>query len=413
MPFFRKDDVIMASIRKRGGSYQITVSNGRDITGKQIIETVTFQPDPSKTDKQNQKALERFAMDFEDKVKNGKYLDGEKITFQEFSERWLKEYARIQLEATTTDVYERLIDTHINPAIGHLKIAKVQPAHLNKLYSEMLNQRKDGKEGGYSPTTIKRVHAVTSSIMSTAVQWNIITDNPCERVRPPKQTRNADDVQFFTPEQSEAFLGALDAETRAGTIHLQHNIFFQLALFCGLRRGEAVALLWSDIDLKENTVSITKSTGLVHGKPYTKPPKNKTSVRTIAVPIHIMALLKRYRIEYNTYRMSIGNQWEGGESLFIQWNGLQMYPSTPYGIFKNILHRYNESHEEKLPDIPLHGLRHTSATLLISQNIDIRTVSNRLGHAQTSTTMNIYSHSLQKKDEAAADTLESLLIKKA
>ena len=194
--------------------------------------------------------------------------------------------------------------------------------------------------------------------MSTAVQWNIITENPCERVRPPKQTRNTNDVQFFTPEQSEAFLGALDAETKAGIIHLQHNIFFQLALFCGLRRGEAVALLWSDIDLKENTVSITKSTGLVHGKPYTKTTKNHTSVRTIAVPRHIIALLKRYRIEYNTYRMSIGNQWEGGDFLFIQWNGLQMYPSTPYGIFKKILRRYNETHEETLPDIPLHDLRH-------------------------------------------------------
>lgn len=249
-------------------------------------------------------------------------------------------------------------------------------------------------------------------MLSTAVQWNILTDNPCERVRPPKQSRNSNDIQFFTPQQSEAFLSELDAETRDGTIQLQHNIFFQLSLFCGLRRGEAIALLWSDIDFENGTLCISKSTGIVKGRPYTKAPKNQTSIRTIAIPEHLIRMLKRYRLEYNTYRLSIGDQWKGKEYLFIQWDGLQMYPSTPYGIFKKILHRYNKSHTDQLPDIPLHGLRHTSATLLISQNIDVRTVSNRLGHAQTSTTMNIYSHSLQKMDSKAADSLEELLIRK-
>lgn len=100
--------------------------------------------------------------------------------------------------------------------------------------------------------------------------------------------------------------------------------------------------------------------------------------------------------------------------LFIQWNGTQMHPSTPYHVFRKIISRYNAAlpeGEEPLPPIPLHGLRHTSATLLISQNVDVRTVSSRLGHAQTSITMNIYAHSLKKTDEKSADTLESLLIK--
>lgn len=407
----------MASIRKRGKNYQITVSNGRDIYDKQILETTTWTPDPNKTDKQNQRALERFVMNFEDKVKNGKYLDGEKVTFQDFSDRWLGEYASIQLESTTVDIYRMLLHTHIIPAIGHIKLSKVQPTHLNKLYADMLAERKDGKSGGYSPTTIKRCHAVTSSIFSAAVQWNIVTDNPCERVKPPKQARNSSDVKFFTVEQTEEFLAELDEQTRQGCIRLQHNIFFQLSLFCGLRRGETVALLWSDIDMDNKTVSITKSTGIVNGKPYTKAPKNHTSERTISVPDHIIRLLKRYRLEYNTYHLSIGDKWQTRpdreEYLFIRWDGSQMFPSTPYQVFKDILHRYNTTHTEPLPDIPLHGLRHTSATLLISQNIDVRTVSNRLGHAQTSTTMNIYSHSLQKKDEAAAQTLETLLVKKS
>ncbi|WP_281532696.1 tyrosine-type recombinase/integrase [Anaerocolumna aminovalerica] len=117
--------------------------------------------------------------------------------------------------------------------------------------------------------------------------------------------------------------------------------------------------------------------------------------------------------------MSLGDQWLGCEgknwqdnnNIFIQWNGKQMNISTPYQTFKDIIHKYNSTVEDeslKLPNIPLHGLRHTSATVLISEDVDVRTVSARLGHAQTSTTMNIYAHSLKESDKKAADKLDRL-----
>lgn len=403
----------MASIRKRGKGYQITVSNGRDINDKQIIETTTWIPDPDKTEKQNQKSLEAFAIDFERRVKSGMFLQGEKISFQEFSERWMQDYATMQLEDTTTATYRMLLDTHILPAIGHLKLSKIQPLHMNKLYKEMSEHRSDGKDGGYSPTTIKRVHALISSILSTAVQWNIILANPCERVKPPKQLRDISDIHYFSEEETIAFLQFLEAGTATGEIKLQYNIFYQLAIFCGLRRGESIALLWSDIDFEAKTVSITKSTSIVNGKGITKTPKTKTSIRTISVPDHIIGMLLRYREEYENYQYTIGTMWIGEDHIFIQWDGSQMYPSTPSAMFRKLIHKYNATHEDKLPDIRLHDLRHTSATLLIGQNVDVRTVSNRLGHAQTSTTMNIYAHALKKKDLAAAEALENLLIKRA
>ena len=401
----------MASIRKRGNSYQIIVSNGRRADGSQIVETATFTPDPKRTEKQNQKALEKFVFEFEEKVKSGKFLDGEKMTFQAFADTWLSDYALQHLEPTTIDIYKKLLHVHIIPAIGSLKLARIQPSHLNKLYNSMLQERKDGRPGGYSPTTIKRVHALISSIMNTALRWNVVLENPCERVSPPKQTRDTNDIKFFTLEESSVFLDAVDIALAAGRIHLQHKVFFHLALFCGLRRGELVALTWPDFDFKRNTVSITKSTGLVDGKPYTKAPKNKTSVRTVSVPESVMMLVRSYQKEQYRLRLSLGSYWKGDNYLFIQADGKQMYPSTPYSVFKDVIHRHNQTagDAEQLPEIPLHGLRHTSATLLISQNVDVRTVSGRLGHAQTSTTMNIYSHQLQSMDEKAAGTLENLL----
>lgn len=148
----------------------------------------------------------------------------------------------------------------------------------------------------------------------------------------------------------------------------------------------------------------------------TKSPKNKSSIREITIPGPIIDLIKKYHTEQLEYKLSIGDQWKGDNYVFIQWNGTQMHLATPYGTFKDINRKYNSTIKDdskKIPDIPMHGLRHTSATLLISENVDIRTVSARLGHAQTSTTMNIYAHSLKKSDEKASDALGNILIKRA
>lgn len=429
----------MASIRKRKNTYQITVSNGRDAQGKQILETATFIPDPQKTDKQNQKALEKFAFEFEEKVKSGKYLDGEKLTFKDYVEIWFNDYGYTHLEEATIHLYKHLLQKHIIPEIGHLKLSKILPAHLNKLYNVLNTERKDGKPGGYAAKTIKHVHNTISVLYASAVKWNIVTDNPCERVEPPKMTPTRDKLKYFTIEQTATFLSLLNkdyttickaheriddtgktyhvadySETRS--IPTQFRLFYQMALFCGLRRGELIALEWSDLDFTDNSVNITKSTTCVNGKPITKTTKTNSSIRKISVPASVMALAKEYEKEQLQYRLTLGSQWQGNNYIFIQWNGCQMHPDTPYKTFKRIIKRYNSSIKnecEMLPDIPLHGLRHTSATLLISQNVDVKTVSNRLGHAQTSTTMDIYSHALKKMDEQAAIVLDDLLVKKA
>lgn len=405
------DKITMASIRKRGNSYQITVSNGRDNTGKQVLETATFKPDLSKTQKQQQKDLEAFVIDFERKVKNGKFLDGEKVTFQEFAHIWLEDYAKQHMEETTRHIYKLNLETHVIPEIGHLRLSKIQPSTLNRLYNNMLQMRTDGKKGGYSTATIKYIHAIISSIFCTAIKWNVLLDNPCTRVTPPKQTKNISDIKYFTLKQTEEFLNEIETEVQAGILNLQYKVFYHMALFCGLRKGELLALKWSDIDFNKNTVSITKSTGIAGKKVITKSPKNKSSIREISIPASVVSILKQYKKEQAEYRLSIGDKWIGEDYIFIQYSGKQMSISIPYATFKKIILNYNKKANQPLPNIPLHGLRHTSATLLISQNIDVKTVSSRLGHSQTSTTMNIYSHALKKMDEQAADTLENLFYK--
>ena len=407
----------MPNITKRGNAYRIRVSNGRDASGKQIIETATFHPDPNRTEKQNQKALQQFALDFERKVKSGNYLEGEKITFSEFVDKWRTLYAKEQLQDTTVEFYDFLLKKHILPAIGNVKLAQLRPAHLIAFYDDLSHkikpQKGDGDPATYSTTTVRRCHACISSILQTAVYWNVITENPCKRVQAPRTAQATDDVKHFTPEQASAFLEALDAFLDAGKIQLQHVLLFHLALFCGLRRGELVALTWDDLDFDQKQVSVSKSAAVVNGEIVNKVPKNKSSYRLVSVPASVITLARKYKSEQQQYRLSIGSKWAGSNFIFIQWNGEQMYPSTPYTVFKRVLRQYNEGKDpaDQLPLIPFHGLRHTSATLLISQNIDVKTVSGRLGHAQTSTTMNIYSHALRTKDQGAAETLEDLFYK--
>lgn len=423
----------MASIRKRGNTYQIVVSNGRDMNGKQLIETATFTPDPEKTDKQNEKALQLFAMEFEKKVKDGKCFSGQRMTYSSYIDIWMKDYAEKQMEQTSYERCESALRTIILPALGHMKLSAIKPLHIQKLYDSMLKNgyEKNGKQYSYNPNTVKRVHQIISSSLNTAVYWQLIEDNPCKRVKPPKVEKQVD-VKHFTLEQAQAFLEYLDEPytiTYRGrqkhdgspsdqyheerSIPLQFRVFFNIALTSGCRRGEMLALKWDDVDYAHNTVEIRKSAARVKEGIIIKAPKTFSSNRIVTLPADCMKLLKRLEIQQKEYRLQVGEYWKGEGHIFTQDDGSIMDISTPNKVFKKIIRRYNEdiNHQEKLPEITLHGLRHTSATLLIAQNIDVKTVSGRLGHSETSTTMNIYAHSLAKRDEEAAASLDILFKK--
>ena len=440
----------MASIKKiegaRGVKYKVTVSNGYDSAGHKIRKTATFAPDPQRTERQNQKALERFAFEFENAVISGTYYDGDNMTVKALSDKWLSEYAEEVLTPKTVENYTHLLNRFILPVIGHLKIAKIKPLHIQSLLKHLKNDdvRLDGKTGGLGGATVKKCYNVLSKMFTCAVQWGLLADNPCQRVAAPKIERQNKD-NFFTPEQAVIFLDALEREythtykahrriddtgkpytveayTETRKVPLQFQVFFNIALFGGLRCGEVLALTWKEIDFKNKSVTVARSVSYVNHTVIVKEPKTKTSRRTITMPDCVMRLLHKLKLEQNKLRLSLGTYWNNEEGfLFTQDTGKLLFYSTPYAKFKQIIRKYNEdiqadtalTEEEKkartLPDITLHGLRHTSATLLISENIDTRTVSARLGHAQASTTLNIYAHAIKARDEIAANTLENML----
>ena len=197
------------------------------------------------------------------------------------------------------------------------------------------------------------------------------------------------------------------------TMPEQLRILFNLAVFSGLRKGEMLALQWSDIDFENSTVSVTKAAAVVDGKQVCKAPKTKNSRREVSIPRFLTDRLHNLMVEQTKNKESLGAYWKGNNWLFTQSDGSMMSYSTPYATFQDAIDRYNADKEpgDQLPHIPFHGLRHTSATLLIAAHQDVRTVSNRLGHAQASTTMNIYAHALKENDRTASNALENMLCK--
>ncbi|MDR0326565.1 MAG: site-specific integrase [Oscillospiraceae bacterium] len=406
----------MASVTKRGDSYRIAVSNGYRTDGKKIVHTKTWTPLPNMTARQIEKELERVKVEYENAVKRGQAMS-DNTTLAAFADKWLAEHVDKQLQETTAESYRHELKTKILPALGHMRLDAIQPMHVMAFIDQMGEDgiRIDKKPGGYSHRTVKYQYDILSSLMQSAVYWQVIQANPCERVKPPaRKDAGQQKPKHFSDEQTGLFLSLIGNEP------LKYQLLAYLGVYVGSRRGEVLALKWSDMDLDAGEISIEKQHAYLPGKGiFTKDTKTGGSVRAVSIPASVTALLKQHKIQQLEQRMKIGDQWEDHNLIFTTWCGRPMATATPRQWMTKFVTRHNAriavaddlTPKEKtaltLPLISYHGLRHTSATLLITEGVDIKTASARLGHAQVSTFTDVYSHFLKSTDRAAADKLEN------
>lgn len=455
----------MATVRKRGNAYEIRVSCGYDVYGKQIVRTTRWTPSPGMTARQEKKELERQTILFEERCRTGQVLDGS-IRLSAFAERWFREYASIHLKANTLAHYGHLW-RRIEPALGHLRLDKIQAHHLNAFYLNLLEDgirddtllrcenfkaelHRRGVTGVWlaeqtglgirtiyalnrgccvkpdtaakickalgctlaglfhpskdtqqlSANTVQHYHKFLSTLFHTAVKQGLLASNPCQRADPPRP--DAHEPIYLDETQAVQLIEALEREP------LQYRVMIFLLLDSGMRRGELLGLEWKDIHFETSTIHICRNSIYLPGKGiFTETPKTQKSIRTIKLPVESMEMLRQYHTWQLKERLRLGDQWQDCDRLFTKWNGTPMHPSTVTGWFSSFAKR------AKLPDgISIHSLRHTNATLLIAAGTNIRTVSARLGHAQTSTTTDIYAHAIQSADAAAAETIGSIVHRK-
>lgn len=475
----------MAAIEKRGeNSYRLTVSCGYDKEGKQIVKRKTINLNHIKPNKQQEEAEKQFIL-FKDEVEKGLFLDSGKITFEDFINKWLKDYAEHELAPKTLFSYKDILKSRIIPALGHIKLNKLQPTHLNEFYNNLresgirldkkytptkdydniisnsgitikdlaakakiqyrtIKNIKPGnnvtaatankicevlkvnidtmfdeveKAGALSERTILYHHRIISSILTSAVQWQFILNDPALRVKPPKVERK--EARHFELDQVEYILQLIDDEP------IKYKAMVYLCLFGGMRAGELNGLEWSDLDFDNEVLRIRQASQYLPGQGiFTKSTKNESSERLISLPDTVIAVLRQYKLWQNGVKADLDNLWVDSDRIFTKRNGEPIFPQTLGKWFSKFIKKHNDTimKDNNIPDkdkekylldtVNFHGLRHTSASLLIGEGMDVAAVSKRLGHAEPSTTLKIYTHALQRADREAANKLENLFNKK-
>ena len=390
------------SIEKRGkNSYRLTVSEGFDLNGKPMIHRKTVHG----TKKDAEVELAKFVTE----VQNGLVIDGKSLKFSEFTEIWKRDYGSKELAPSTYKRYCRMLETRLLPYFGHFYINKIKPTDIMKFYDLLEKDtqlvRKKGNNGSktkkpLSGKTILEHHRLLRAMLHKAVYWQLIVANPAERVQPPKARKPK--RRSYDDEQTKILLENLELLSSEDT---KYKVAIILTVFTGVRLGELMGLEWQDIDFKNGIISINRSSQYLSDiGVFTKVPKTESSIREIAIPEFIISLLEEYKLWYEEQKSIYGELWMNSDRLFVQADGKPMHPSTISKWFVKYVGQIG------LPVINFHGLRHTNASLLVAQNIDIAVISARLGHAQISTTLDFYVHPLLSHNRKAGYALENLLL---
>jgi integrase len=305
---------------------------------------------------------------------------------------WLDEQVRFgHLQATTVQWYKygarRLV-----AELGRVKLSCVGKRELRGMLARCI-------EAGDSDAIIRQLRTSTRSVLALAVESDILTSDPSgfmtgrNAPRPLRQSVNA--VKSWSASEAQAFLQHVIGDAL--------EALWIVLLGSGLRRGEALALRWDDVDFEGRTVSVSRSLTMQEEGPTMKDPKTKTSTRTISVGRSLIEVLQAHRRRQAQDRLA-SDEWDNGEGLiFTNSTGGRLRPDYVTPRLKKLVA------EARLPWIRLHGLRHTMASLALQNGVDIATVSERLGHANTRITAQIYLHGSKETDRAAADALDAAL----
>lgn len=452
----------MATVEKRGKGYRITVAAGIDMTGKQIRHRMVWTPDEKMTARQIEKELNRQVVRFEEQVKSGLAADNT-IRFADFAARYLEDYAQQSLKPTTLSNYKRNL-VRINQAIGHIRLKDLTALHLQAFYKnlqeegirqhttatansalgewmerEKVTQYALAKRAGIahqtlsvalrgspivlasaekiaaaagrktkdlftiqkdtkplSPATIHSYHRTISSILERAVKWRFIPANPADGVELPSLAGHK--ARYLDEPDAKRLLQLLQAEP----IKWRAPIMFDL--LSGLRRAELLGLRWQDVDTDAQVVHIVQTSNYVSGRgTYVGTPKTEDSDRFLKVSRTAILILLEYKDWQDEQRAKAGDAWEGDpedDRIFTNELGRPLFPTSITQWMGAFVKRAG------LPPSSIHSLRHTYASLLIADGTPLVVVSSNLGHAQVSTTSDIYSHVIASAEAKAAQVTD-------
>ena len=447
-------------------SYSVRVHRGRGADGRQLKPwTATFDVSPTWSEKTARKKAEAFAATFEKQCREGLTSEGRR-RFAEYCDYVIELKEQRGAKHSTVVRYRELTE-RIYPAIGHIKLNELRADHLNSLYTELskpgsaksrswahsktdlavtLKERglsraklaeitglplnkvyaavrgervsaeaaeaictalglklseaflvmRDNK--ALSAKTVLEHHRLISTVLEQALKEGLVAVNVAKRATLPKVERK--EVNYFQPEQLAAIREALEREP------LKWKTLVHMLLITGARRGEVLGLKWDNVDFENSRVYICNSVlysadvGI-----YESTPKTEKSKRYIYLPAETMQLLREYRAWQSAERERLDGYYLDRGFVFAQDTGAPMHPDSVTDYLKKLSKRYG------LPHLNPHAFRHTMASMLYYNGVDSVSISKRLGHAQVSTTSNIYAHVIESADKKNAEILSDIFLK--
>ncbi|MGG0891653.1 site-specific integrase [Cytobacillus horneckiae] len=371
--------------------YKLYVELGYDAKGKRKRRTKTVV---ASGPRQAAKLLREFENEIEDTL----HLEDENPTFSSFLNRWRENYAINELSASTLEKYEEMVES-VEPYFSNKRIKDINTFQIVRFFA---NEKKANKG------SLEKKYNLLQSLFKYSVKWKLIDEkaNPMDGVDRPKASKQKN-KNFYDREEIQLLLEL----TKELSEHQQ--LIIELALLGGLRRGEIIGIASDVLDFAKNKIHIKRSIQLTKRNGLVLKGTKTEDERTVTLPQKTMDKLYTFYIKKLNVKMEMGDNWrrikdiEGKEVILLFSND----DGTPYrpDSVTQFWNRFMIRNKEKIKRIRFHDLRHSSASYILSEGVNMKVVQKRLGHKNIKTTLNTYSHITEKDDKKASDVLNELL----
>lgn len=366
------------SITKIGKKFRVTYELGKDADGKRRRESVTVE-----TESEAKRLLNEF-----DYNKNRNLLvETTGMLFVEAIRHWMDNYAKYNCEQTTIYGYHNILNKHVTPFFKSVELQRIQPGDIQKYYKYLMDEKE------LSPNTVHKHHALIRKALDYALKQQLVYRNVADAVSLPKRRRF--EGRAYTKEQ----LGWLLEKVKDTHLAIPVN----LAVHLGLRREEIVGLRWKYVDFDNRIIHIEEVRTSAGSKVITKQPKTDKSRRSLHMSDDLFYLLSDHRAKHEEMKKMLGSEYDKSGYLYCHDNGKPYRVNSITEQFKNFLEK------NELPRIRLHDLRHSFASVLHHEGVDLKLISETLGHSDIGTTNKIYTHVFDKTHKDTLNIMSGVL----
>ena len=377
----------MANITKRGNTFRIRVFVGCDMNGKQLVKSTTYTPPDGVTPKKAEKLAQEYAFEFERHCKGYSQLN-ENMRFSELADWYFTNYAPQELKESTIYTYKGQYKNHIEPVLGNIKVKDINAPRLTQIMQSY----------DLNPATVKKLYVIVQSIFRRGAEQGFIRDTPCRNVILPKRKKSRKN-KALEEDKLKRFMEYLESKPWDEDF----KRIIKVLLYTGMRSGECLGLAWEDIDFENMSISIKHTLNDIGGKHELTPPKTKKSIRTIGMSKTVADIFQEQKKYTDNLKIALGDSYAHPEMVFPSANGNYRDRSSVLISLK----RFTKGTE--FEHMTLHKLRHCNATMLLNMGVDLKIISDHLGHCDINVTADIYADVLSSTRKVLADSIEKKL----